>query len=98
MSQVFDRTISIQYLPYPAEQDGKELQAGLFLFPNFIRQLDPATKPAGAGKVVYITGLEPQDVPEDQREDVAKVKKELADYFGEGELDPNNRAFWETKA
>lgn len=97
MSQVFDRTISIQYLPYQSEAEGKQLQAGLFLFPGFVRELEPATRPTGAGKASTITGLEPIDVPEDQKEEVAKVKQELTEFFGAGELEPTNTEFWKTK-
>lgn len=97
MSQVFDRTISIQYLPYPAEAEGKELQAGLFLFPGFVRQLDPTMKTI-SGRPLYVTGLEPQDVPEEQREEVLKAKEELSKHFGEDELKPTNTNFWSTKS
>jgi hypothetical protein len=98
MSQTFDRSVSIQYLPYAAEAEGKNLQAGLFLFPGFVRQLDPATRPTGGGKVRYITGLEIEDYPESEREEVLKVKKELEDFFGEEEMAPSNAVFWESKS
>lgn len=98
MSQAFDRSISIQYLPYQSEAEGKQLQAGLFLFPGFARQLDPATRPAGTGKVRYITGLDPSEYPESEKEEVIKAKGEFEEYFGKEELDPMNQAFWESKS
>lgn len=98
MSQTFDRSISIQYLPYPSEQEGKQLQAGLFLFPGFARQLDPASKPAGTGKVRYITGLDPSEYPESEKEEVIKAKEEFEEYFGKEELSPTNQIFWESKS
>lgn len=97
MSQVFDRTISIQYLPYAAEQEGKQLQAGLFLFPGFVRKLSPATRPAGTGKVKYITGLDPDNYPDSEREEVVKAKEELEEFYGKEEMSPLNQAFWEER-
>lgn len=97
MSQEFDRTISIQYLPYPAEAEGKELQAGLFLFPNFTRRFDPATRPSAGGKVRYITGLDPNEYPESEKSEMLAAKKELEEYFGADNLDPSNQEFWESK-
>lgn len=98
MSQVFDRNISIQYLPYLAEQEGKELQAGLFLFPGFTRKFDPATKPSGGGKVKYITGLDVNEYPDSEKDEVTLAKKELEEFFGVENLDPTNQVFWEDKA
>lgn len=98
MSQVFDRSISIQYLPYQSEAEGKQLQAGLFLFPGFARRLDPASRPAGTGKVRYITGLEPSEYPESEKEEVIKAKEELEEFYGKEELSPFNQGFWESKS
>lgn len=90
-----DRSVSIQYLPYPDEAEGRQLQAGLFLFPGFIRQLDPRMKTVN-GKDVYVTGLEPQDVPDDYKEMASEAKKELAKHYGEDVLAPSNTGFWST--
>lgn len=99
MSQIFDRTISIQYLPYPDEAEGKQLQAGLFLFPGFIRQLDPSTRsPINSDKTVYVTGLEPQDVDDERREEVAAARKEMAAVFGEDQILPTNVQFWRDRS
>jgi hypothetical protein len=88
-------TISIQYLPYPEESDNsKELQAGKFLFPGFVRRYEVAYKDIPGKGPRYFTGLEPSDVPEDERPELAKIKAELETYFGEGSLDPFNANFW----
>ena len=94
-----DRSISIQYLPFQEENDPtKQLQAGLFLFPGFERRLEPATRPSSGGKVRFITGLDPNDYPESEREEVVQVKKELEDYFGADHMDPTNIQFWTDKS
>jgi len=94
-----ERSISLQYLPYPAEQDeSKPLQAGLFLFPKFSRLLEPATRPASGNKVRYITGLDPDDYPDSERDEVIGAKAELEKYFGKEEMDPMNHEFWSKKA
>ncbi len=91
-------TISIQYLPYPEEQDkSKDLQAGKFLFPGFVRRFEPAHKTIPGRGLRYFTGLEPEDYPEDEREEIAKVKVELEDYFGKDTLDPFNAEFWKER-
>lgn len=98
MSQaIFDRTVSIQYNPYPEERDGgKNLQAGHFLFPGFVRNLDPASRLVG-GRNRYFTGLDVEEYPESEREEVLKVRGELENFFGKDQLDPFNQAFWGTK-
>lgn len=92
-------TISIQYLPYPEEQDrGKDLQAGKFLFPGFVRRYEPAHKTIPGRGVRYFTGLEAEDYPADEQEEIRKVKAELEAYFGVGTLDPFNVEFWKERA
>lgn len=97
MSNTFDRTISIQYLPYPEEASGKDLQAGKFLFPGFVRRFEPAYKEVRGRGLRYFTGLEAADYPEPEREEIAKAKAELESYFGENTLDPFNAEFWKEK-
>lgn len=98
MSQLFDRSISIQYLPLIDEADtSKPLQAGLFLFPKFMRILEPTSRPAGGGKIRFTTGLDPEDYPESEKEEVIKAKAELEDYFGKDEMSPLNSEFWMDK-
>lgn len=99
MSQALDRSVSIQYLPFQEENDpSKQLQAGLFLFPGFERKLEPACKPSAGGKVRFITGLDPNDYPDSEQEEVVKAKKDLEDYFGEDQMDPTNVPFWMDKS
>lgn len=93
-TQVFDRTISIQYLPFVEEQDKtKQLQAGQFLHPGFVRLYDPSYRLV-AGKNRYFTGLEASEFPETEREEIIKAKEEFENFFGKGELEPTNDAFW----
>lgn len=96
-TQVFDRTISIQYLPSQEEQDKtKQLQAGHFLFPGFVRLLDPAYRLV-AGKNKYFTGLEVAEVAESEKEEIIKAKEEFENFFGKGQLESTNDEFWKTK-
>jgi hypothetical protein len=91
-------TISIQYLPYPEEQDkSKQLQAGQFLFPGFVRRYEPAYRTVPGRGLRYYTGLEVDDFPEAEKEEIAKVKTELESYFGKDTLDPFNEAFWKDR-
>lgn len=95
MTKTFDRTVSIQYLPHPEEDDkSKELPAGKFLFPGFVRLYELASKDIAGKGTRYFTGLEPNEYPEEERPEIQKAKDELEVHFGQGTLDPFNSAFW----
>lgn len=89
------KSISIQYLPNIEETDNsKTLVAGKFLFPGFSYEYTIAAKQLPGGKFRYITGLEADTYPEDEQEEVRRVKKELENFYGEGNLEPTNETFW----
>lgn len=100
--QLIDKNVSIQYLPYPEEIEGKNMEAGKFLAENFTRMFEISYKVIGKDRegrdrVKYFTGLEPADFPEAEREEIQKVRDELEKEFGVGALDPFNEAFWKDK-
>lgn len=96
----FERNISIQYLPFPDEADpNATMKAGEFLFPGFYRLFEVPCKaigqnPDGTFRVRYETGLEPDEVEPERRDEVIQAKEELEKYYGKGALDPLNESFW----
>lgn len=88
------RSISIQYNPFAEEQDkSKSLEAGKFLWPNAGRKFAVWCKQIG-NKLMYQTGLEADQYPEEEREEIRKAKAELEAHFGKGTLEPDNLQFW----
>lgn len=89
------RTVTITYNPSAEEIDNsKEMKAGKFLWPGFTHVYEVFAKQLAGGKFRYRTGLVPEEAPEDKREEIEKVVKELEEYYGEGQLDPFNASFW----
>ncbi len=96
-TQAYDRSVSIQYLPYAEELDAQRaLVAGKFLFPKFGRLLEPFCKTIGKDKYRYSTGLETTEYPEEQHEEIIKAREKLEAYFQQ-ELTPTNVDFWKEK-
>lgn len=86
--------ISIQYNPFTEEGDrSRTLEAGKFLWPGFGRTLEIWCKPYG-DKFRYQTGLEAEDFPEEERDEIKQAKADLEKAYGVGNLDPLNENFW----
>jgi len=90
------RAISIQYNPFPEEMDtAKVMDAGKFLFPGFGRIFEVYAKLIG-NSWIYQTGLEPDNYPEDERQEIIDVRQKLESTFGKGVLNASNADFWKT--
>lgn len=91
------KSVSIQYLPHLEEMDGsKTLTSGKFLFPGFTYEFCLVGTQLPGGKYRYKTGLNPDDYPEEKKEEIVTVKQELEKYYGTESLDPMNEEFWKT--
>ena len=88
-------TVNIQYLPSPEEIDSsKQLRAGKFLWPGFTHVYEVFAKQLAGGNFKYQTGLDPEEAPEDMREEIQQALDSLEKYYGKGQLDPFNGKFW----